>query len=666
MSRNEARRRTEELRRVIHYHNYRYYVLDAPEISDAEFDRLFHELQTLEGQFPDLITADSPTQRVGAQPSATFSTVTHRRPMLSLSNAFEAEELRGWARRVHAGLPGQLVEYVCELKIDGAAVSLTYEGGRFVRGATRGDGLQGEDVTANLKTTRSLPLRLRVDPAPALLEVRGEVFLSRDAFDAVNRDRVAAGESLFANPRNAAAGSLRQLDPRVTASRPLDLFIYGVGAAEGVAFATHEGTLRWLREAGFKVNPQTRRCATLDEVIAYVHEWTEARHDLAYATDGVVVKANALRQQAELGATSQAPRWAIAYKFPAEQALTRVTDIRVYVGRTGALTPTAELQPVHVSGVTVTSATLHNEDEVRRKGVRIGDWVVVQRAGEVIPEIVRVLTDRRTGDEREFVMPTTCPACGAAVRRPEGEVVARCPNAACPAQVLERLVHFCSRDAMNIDRVGPKLLAQLLATELIRDPVDLYTLRKEHLVALERMGERSAQYVLDSIAHSRRPTLARFLYALGIRHVGTHVAELLAAQFGDLHRLMIATFEDIRRIPGIGPTIADSLTAFFRQPENHGLVEKLFAAGVHPTGPPAPSAAPLAGKQLVFTGSLTRFPRSRAEALVKARGGVVSSSVSKKTDYVVAGTDPGSKLEKARKLGVAILSEEEFAALVGA
>lgn len=667
LTKAQARRRIDELRRLISRYNVQYYVLDSPQIPDAEYDRLFRELQTLEQQFPDLITPDSPTQRVGAPVSDAFAPVAHHRPMLSLANAFNEEELTAWARRVQAALGTRRVEYVCELKIDGAAVSLTYERGRFVRGATRGDGIQGEDITANLRTIKNLPLRLQVDSPPTLLEARGEAYLSIAAFDAINRERAAAGEPLFANPRNAAAGSLRQLDPAVTAARPLDLFIYGVGAAEGIEFHTHHDTLVWLKSAGFKVNPHTALCRSLDDVIAYVRTWVERRKELQYETDGVVVKVNDLEQQGELGATSQAPRWAIAYKFPAEQATTRVTDIRVYVGRTGALTPVAELEPVRVSGVTVTSATLHNEDEVRRKDVRIGDWVVVQRAGEVIPEVVRVLTDRRTGGEREFVMPKTCPSCGSAVHRPDGEAVARCTNLACPAQVLERLIHFCSRDAMNIDRVGPKLLQQLLHQKLIADPADLYRLRKEDVRALERMGDKSAQNVLDSIAQSRRTTLARLLYALGIRHVGGHVAEILAVRFGTLDRLLRASFEEVRDVPGVGPTIADSIVQFFRQPENRRLIARLRNAGVRPA-PPArvASRGPLAGKQFVFTGTLARFPRSRVEALARERGATVTNDVSKKTDFLVAGAEPGSKLEKARRLGVRVLTEGEFVKMVGA
>lgn len=659
-------RRIEELRQIIDRHHYLYYVLDASEISDQEYDRLLRELQQLEAYFPDLITPDSPTQRVGAPPSEAFATVVHRQPMLSLANAFSEDELRAWVRRILGVLGDQPLEYVCELKIDGAAVSLTYEHGRFVRGATRGDGTHGEDVTPNLKTIRSLPLRLRLEHLPAVAEVRGEAFLPLEAFAALNRDRVAAGEPEFANPRNAAAGSLRQLDPQVTASRPLDIFIYGVGAVDGVGFTTHHQTLTWLKSAGFKSNPHTTRCPSLDQVINYVTHWTARRTKLAYAADGVVVKVNDLRQQAELGATSQAPRWAIAFKFPAEQAVTRVRAIHVYVGRTGALTPVAELEPVRVSGVTVASATLHNEDEVRRKDVRIGDWVIVQRAGEVIPEVVQVLVNRRTGDEAEFVMPSICPACGAAVHREEGEAVARCTNAACPSQVLGSLIHFCSRDAMHIEGVGPRLLMQMLRQSLIRDAADLYRLQQDQLMTLERMGETSAQNVLDAIAGSKRTTLARLLYALGIRHVGAHVAEALAMHCGDLDRLVGASVEEVRDVAGVGPAIAQSVVAFFQQEENRALVMRLLEAGVLPAAMQRPaSAGPLAGKQVVFTGTLARVSRNRAEEIVKELGGVVSTTVSKKTDFVVVGAEPGLKLEKARKLGIRALTEEEFFDLIG-
>ncbi len=661
----EIVRRAQQLRREIEEHNYRYFVLDAPAISDAEYDVLMRELRDLEERFPQLRTPDSPTQRVGAPPAQAFATVLHHQPMLSLANAFGEQELEAWHRRLVHILGDVPLAFVCELKIDGAAVSLVYEHGRFTRGATRGDGQRGEDVTANLRTIRSLPLRLRADPPP-LVEVRAEVYLTREALEALNRERIARGEPPFANPRNAAAGSLRQLDPQVTASRPLDLFVYGVGAVAGMELPTHGETLAWLQAAGFRTNPHTRRCTSLEEVRAYVREWTARHRDLPYETDGVVVKVDSVAQQAELGATSQAPRWAIAYKFPAEQAVTRVSDIVVYVGRTGALTPVAVLEPVAVSGVTVTSATLHNEDEVRRKDVRAGDWVVVQRAGEVIPEVVRVLPERRTGGERPFQMPESCPACGTAVLRPEGEAVARCPNPACPAQVMGALLHFASRDALNIEGLGVKRLEQLLAAGLVRDAADLYSLRREQLLGLERMAQRSAQNLLDAIARSRKTTLSRFLYALGIRHVGATVAETLAEHFRDVRALMEASFEEVRDVPGVGPVIAQSVVTFFQEAENRALVQRLLEAGVVPAPPDAPGGGPLAGRQFVFTGTLRRFTRGEAEARVKALGGTVAGSVGARTTDVVVGEQPGAKAEQARRRGIRLLDEADFLALIGA
>jgi DNA ligase (NAD+) len=663
-----VRRRVAKLRAEIDEHNYRYHVLDAPTISDAAYDRLVRELRELEAAYPELITPDSPTQRVGAPPSTAFAAVRHRAPMLSLANVFSEDELRAWDRRVRAALGEVPVRYVCEVKVDGAAVSLTYEDGRFTVGATRGDGEQGEDVTANLRTIRSIPLALRGRRVPRLLEVRGEVYLPRSAFAAVNAEREARGEPPFANPRNAAAGSLRQLDPAVTASRPLQIWVYGLGYVEGLALRSHSEALAWLREAGFRVNPLTATAASLDEMWAYIRDWAARRATLDYDSDGVVVKVDDFGQQQELGATSQAPRWAVAYKLAAEQAVTRLLDITVNVGRTGALTPTAVLEPVRVSGVTVTAATLHNEDEILRKDVRIGDWVVVQRAGEVIPEVVGPLPERRTGQERPFVMPRHCPACGTAVHRPEGEAVARCPNLACPAQVRERLIHFASRDAMDIDGLGEKLIGQLLDRGLVRDPADLYRLTQDDLLTLDRMGERLAQNLLDAIARSRTTTLARLLFALGIRHVGQHIAELLAAHFRTLEALMAASFEDVRDVPGVGPTIAESVVAFFREPVNRRLVERLLAAGVRPAATAAalPTDGPLAGARVVFTGTLSRWSRHEAETLLRRAGGTPQEAVSKKTTYVVAGQAPGSKLDRARRLGVRVLTEDEFAALVGA
>jgi len=666
---SDVRQRAAKLREDITDHNYRYHVLDAPKISDAAFDRLVRELRDLEARYPALITPDSPTQRVGAPPSAAFATVRHRTPMLSLANAFEEAELDAWEKRVRSGLGEAPVQYVCELKIDGAAVSLTYEHGRLSTGATRGDGEQGEDVTPNLRTIPSIPLRLRGTKVPTLLEVRGEVYLPGKGFEAVNAEREARDEPRFANPRNAAAGSLRQLDPQITASRPLQIFTYGVGSAEGLRRRSHWEVLQWLREAGFRTNPHTARFSSLEDVRAYVKTWTERRGTLDYETDGVVVKVDAFAQQAELGATTQAPRWALAFKFPAEQATTKLLDIIVNVGRTGALTPTAVLEPVRVSGVTVSSATLHNEDEIARKDVRIGDWVIVQRAGEVIPEVVAPLPERRTGREKRFAMPKRCPVCRTPVERPEGEAVARCPNLSCPAQVQERLYHFASRDALNIDGVGDKLLAQLLERQLIRDPADLYHLTEDQLLTLERMGEKLAGNILDSIAGSRRTTFARLLYALGIRHVGAHVAEVLASHFATPKDLMEASFEEVCNVSGIGETIAASVVSFFKQTPNRRLVQRLLDAGVRPA-PAAPRTAdrdgPLAGAQIIFTGTLARWTRPEAEAIARSAGATTGDSVSKKTTYLIAGESPGSKLDKARKLGVKVLTEAEFARLVDA
>jgi DNA ligase (NAD+) len=663
-----AAARIESLRQQIRHHLYLYHVLDAPEISDEAFDALMEELRSLEAAHPELVTPDSPTQRVGAPPAEGFRPVVHPQRMLSLANAFDEDDLRAWHKRVLTALGAEAVDLVLELKFDGAAISMVYERGVFAQGATRGDGVRGEDITPNLRTVRSLPLRLRqeADP-PDFVEVRGEVYLPLRALEAINQERQQAGQSLFANARNAAAGSLRQLDPAVTARRPLDLFVYQVGVVRGRRFATHWESLEWAREAGLPVNPHMRRARTFEDLRAYIAEWSARRAELPYATDGVVIKVDSLDQQAELGATSQAPRWAIAYKFPAEQAETRVEDIFVNVGRTGALTPVAALQPVRVSGVIVRRATLHNEDEMHRKDVRIGDHVVVRRAGEVIPEVVRVLAEKRTGDERRFQMPAVCPVCGSPVERRPGEAVTRCTGgAACPAQVLERLIHFASRDALNIEGVGPKLLQQLLDRDLIRDPADLFTLTKAQLLTLERMADKSADNVLAAINGSRHPALARLVYGLGIRHVGVHVAEVLARQFGDLDRLAAASLEEVAGVPGIGPTIGASVVEFFAQPATRALLRKLRRVGVTPAPPEAPAPGRLSGKTFVFTGTLARFSRREAAERVTALGGAVVESVSRRTTYVVAGEGAGSKLERARKLGVTVLDEDGFARLLDA
>jgi DNA ligase (NAD+) len=658
--------RVEELRQQIRHHLYLYHALNAPEISDEAFDALMADLRTLEAAHPELVTPDSPTQRVGAPPAEGFRPVAHPAPMLSLANAFDEDDLRAWHKRVLAGLGTDTVDLVSELKFDGAAISLVYERGAFARGATRGDGVHGEDITPNLRTVRSLPLRLRreADP-PEFVEVRGEVYLPTRALEAINQERIAAGLAPFANARNAGAGSLRQLDPAVTAKRPLDLFVYQLGVVRGRRFRTHWETLEWAREAGLPVNPYARRVRSLDEVLEFIAEWSARRATLPYGTDGVVVKVDSLDQQADLGATSQAPRWAIAYKFPAEQAETRVLDISVYVGRTGALTPVAALEPVRVSGVIVRRATLHNEDEMRRKDIRIGDHVIVQRAGEVIPEIVRVLVEKRTGAERPFEMPATCPICGSPVERRPGEAVSRCTGGAtCPAQILERLIHFGSRGALNIEGVGPKLLQQMLDRELIRDPADLFTLTKAQVLTLERMADKSAENVIAAIDRSRRPSLARLIYGLGIRHVGWHVAEVLARHFPDLDRLAGASFEDVRDVPGIGPTIAESVVQFFAQPATKALRDKLKAVGVRPEAPRAAARGRLSGKTFVFTGTLRRFSRRDAADRVTALGGVVGETLSARTSYVVAGEAAGSKLDRARKLGVTVLDEAQFLQLL--
>jgi DNA ligase (NAD+) len=664
------------LRAQIHHHNYCYYVLDSPEVSDAEYDRLLSELAALEAANPHLITPDSPTQRVGAPPAEAFQSYQHRVPMLSLANCFSHEELRAFDARVKRMLDRpatEAIEYVAELKIDGLGVSLTYEEGVLVAGATRGDGTTGELVTQNLKTVRALPLRLQGTDWPPRIEVRGEVFITHEEFRRINAEREANGEPAFANPRNAAAGSLRQLDSAVTAGRRLQFLAYGIGYREGIQFDTHFDLLATLRRWGFPTSGDSCLCRGIDAVVAYCAEWEPRRAMVPHDIDGVVVKVNALALQEALGQVSRSPRWAIAFKFQPTQATTVVRDILVQVGRTGALTPVAVMEPVEVGGVTVSRATLHNEDEIRRKDVRIGDTVVIQRAGDVIPEVVTVVTPKRTGAEKPFVFPERCPACGEPVERPEGEAVARCVGVACPAQVKRRIAHFVARGAMDIEGIGPAQIEQLVEKGLVQDAADLYSLTVEQLLPLERMGKTLAEKIVRHIDASRGAPLARLIFALGIRHVGEHVAELLANHFGSLAALEAAPAEEIQQVPGIGPEIAASVARFFAQEQTHALLRKLRAAGVQPPEAPAstsgaeaspPTDSPIAGKTFVFTGGLTRRTRQDAEALVKSLGGRASGSVSAKTDYVVAGEGAGSKLAKARQLGVTVLSEEEFEALV--
>lgn len=664
-------RRIQELRREIREHDYRYYVLNSPTISDAAYDALFRELIELERRAPHLITPDSPTQRVGGDVQTTFAPAPHIVPMLSLDNVFTEGELRDWDARVKRflGMPLDTpIEYTAELKIDGLSLSVTYEHGVMVRAATRGTGTVGEDITPNARTIRSLPLRLHTQPAeviPEVLEARGEAYLTHAEFARINAENEVSGAPTFANPRNAAAGSLRQKDPRVTASRRLQVFFYAVGEHTGVSFDSQMALLETYQRWGLPTNPHTRLCQGIQEVAEYIAEWAEGRHRLHYDTDGVVIKVNSFALQDALGFLSRSPRWAVAFKYPPEQARTRVQRIVVQVGMTGALTPVAELEPVRVGGVVVSRATLHNEDEIRRKDVRVGDTVIVQRAGEVIPEIVEVVTAERTGDEVEFTMPTVCPVCGAPVEKRPGEAILRCPNKNCPEKVRQRLRHFVSRGAMDIESLGEKRLDQLIEAGIVRDPSDLYTLRKEDLLPLERMGDKLADNILAAIEASRRRPLARFLYALGIRHVGEHTAEVLADHFGSVDKLMSATEEELARIHEVGPAIAQSIVSFFRDPDNRALVERLLALGVVPEPPRRRvTESKLTGKTFVFTGTLERMTRPEAEALVKQLGAKASGSVSRNTDYVVAGPGAGSKLARANALGVTVLNEDEFFRLI--
>lgn len=653
-------KRIAELREQLHYHNYRYYVLDDPVIEDSEYDQLMQELIRLESKYPETITPDSPTQRVGHPAAGGFDQVVHRIPLLSLANAFSREELAEFDERVRRWA-GQRVDYVCELKYDGLAVSLTYENGTFARGATRGDGQIGEDVTQNLRTIRSIPLKLA---EPVSLDVRGEVFMPKQAYEILNREREAKGEPLFANPRNAAAGSLRQLDPKITASRRLDIFVYGIGGVSPDQIPTHWECLNRLKELGFKVSPYNKHCSSIEEVWEYVETWTEQRDSLPFAIDGIVVKVNSLAVQAQLGATAKSPRWAVAYKFPADQAVAQVLDIEVNVGRTGVVTPLAILTPTLIAGSTVSRATLHNEDYVKAKDIRIGDHVVIQKAGDVIPEIVRPLPERRKGDERVFAMPQACPACGQPLQRTPGEAAVRCVNLDCPAQAYERIIHFASRDAMNIEGLGPAVIKQLIDNQLIENPADLYELTYEQLIQLERFGEKSAQNLLDAIADSKQRTLANLIFALGIRHVGSEVARELAARFGSMERLRKATVEELTAIDTIGAKIASSIVSYFSREENNQLIDRLAALGVNMVENKTEGSQPLAGLTFVLTGTLEQFSRQEAEEILRSLGAHVAGSVSKNTDYVVAGEKAGSKLAKAQQLGVKILNEQQFIEII--
>jgi len=666
----EIRERVQRLRKEIEYHNYRYYVLNDPVISDPEYDALMRELEELERQYPELITPNSPTQRVGAPPLEEFGTVEHTIPMLSLANAFNEEEVLEFDRRVKRFLgTDQDVEYTAEPKMDGVAVEVVYERGELVVGSTRGDGYRGEDITQNIRTIRTIPLFLMEDeePVPERLAVRGEVYMEIEDFKRLNREREERGEAPFANPRNAAAGSLRQLDPSITARRPLNIFFYGIGEVVGREFESQWEVLQTLPKWGLRVNPLVELCPDIQRAVQYYRRILDLKDELPYEMDGVVLKVNSFELQRRLGEVSRSPRWAVAFKFPAEEATTRVLDIVVQVGRTGVLTPVALLEPVQVGGVEVKRATLHNMDEIERKDVRVGDTVLVHRAGEVIPEIIKVMKEKRTGKERKFQMPDRCPVCGSQVVRFPGEVAYRCIGISCPAQLKGRIRHFASRRAMDIDGLGEKLIDQLVEKGLVKDLADIYYLRKEQLVDLERMAEKSAQNLLDAIEKSKDTTLARFLYALGIRHVGEHLAQVLAEHLGSLERFFTVDRDELLQIPEVGPEVAESVVRFFKDEGNRRVIEKMLRAGVRVEEPTeaAEVARPLEGKVFVFTGALEGITREDAKRLVEQLGGRTASSVSRRVDYVVVGKDAGSKYDRARELGLTIIDEEEFKRLVG-
>jgi DNA ligase (NAD+) len=659
-----------KLRDEIRRHDELYYLQENPQISDREYDGLIEKLRDIETKHPELVTPDSPTQRVAGRPAESFAEFVHRVPMLSLDNSYSIEELRAFDERCRKLAGGESPEYVAELKIDGLSLSVHYEDGAFVRGVTRGDGFRGEDVTSNVRTIRSIPLRLsdKASKTAREIEVRGECYLGLRIFERINAEREDAGEPRFANPRNAASGTMRQLDPSITARRRLEMFAYDVIAGQRKAFATHWDALNWAEGAGFRVNKNRELCQSIDEVIEFCNRMEAKRDDLGYEIDGVVVKVNATALQEQFGATGKAPRWAIAYKYPARQATTKVNDIIVQVGRTGALTPVAVLEPVELSGVTVSRSTLHNEDEIERLGLRIGDTVLIERGGDVIPKVIKVIESKRTGKEKKFRMPTRCPVCGGHVSRPEGEAVSRCIAADCAAQLIGRLLHFASRRAMRIEGMGFALAEQLIAKKMVRDVADLYSLKLEDLAALERMAKKSASNVLEQIEASKSRDLSNLIYGLGIRHVGERTAGILARHFGSLDRLGVASVEELDDIHEIGLTMAQSIHDWFADPGNKELCQRLTAAGVRTeTTEPASATTDerFAGKQFVLTGSLPGMTRDEARELIEASGGRVTGSVSKKTDFVLAGADPGSKLDKAKELGVKVIDEAEFKKMLG-
>ena len=657
----EIAKKTQELRAALHRHNYQYYVLDDPEISDAEYDRLLQQLMLLEETYPQLRRPDSPTVRVGAPPLDKFDSVAHTIPMLSLDNGFNDDDILEFDKRVRRNLGDpDIISYTAEPKMDGVAVELIYENGKLVTAATRGDGQTGEVITANVKTIQTVPLVMQTDasvPVPSRCEIRGEVFIGLEAFKQLNQDRVQQQQPPFANPRNAAAGSLRQLDSKITATRPLQVFFYGVGIVEDTEFETHGALLQTLKQRGFRINPLIRSAISIDAVLKYYRELSQKRHQLAYDIDGVVVKVDRIAHQRQLGATSRSPRWAIAYKFKAVQETTIIEAIEVQVGRTGALTPVAHLKPVNVGGVRVSRATLHNQDEVEKKDVRIGDHVLVQRAGDVIPEIVKVIVSRRDGGEIAFKMPNACPVCESRVIRMEGEAATRCINSSCSAQLKERIKHFAAKSAFDIDGLGDKLVEQLVDKKLLSSYADIFKLDEAVLRDLERMGAKSAANLVNAIKIAKSISLARFLFALGIRHVGEHVAALLADHFKDLHALMHCSREKLESVDGIGPTVAESIVRFFEQKDNRRIIDQMLASGVEIEAAAPRKTGKLSGQVFVLTGKLENFTRAQAKALIEAAGGRVSGSVSRKTNYVIGGEDPGSKLTQARELGIHVIDE---------
>jgi len=659
MDRMSAEKRVKELHTLLNKYNYDYYVLDKPSVPDSEYDTLMKELLKLEEQFPEFQTPDSPSQRVGGAVLEMFEKVEHSIPMLSLGNAFNDQDLRDFDRRVKQEV-GNQVSYVCELKIDGLAVSLKYENGLFIQGSTRGDGTVGEDITSNLRTIRSIPLKLNKNIS---IEVRGEAFMPKKSFEALNRIKEENGEEPFANPRNAAAGSLRQLDPKISASRNLDIFLYAIANAEEAGVSSHSEGLNLLDELGFKTNQERKVCSTIEDVIQFVTEWNVKRPHLPYEIDGIVIKVDDIEQQEQLGTTAKSPRWAIAYKFPAEEVVTKLIDIELSVGRTGVVTPTAILQPVKVAGTTVQRASLHNEDLIREKDIRVGDTVVIKKAGDIIPEVVNVLLDRRTGDEKEFHMPTECPECQSELVRLDGEVALRCINPKCPAQIREGLIHFVSRDAMNIDGLGEKVITQLFKEDLIKDVADIYKLKREQLIQLERMGEKSVTNLLEAIEASKSNSLEKLIFGLGIRHVGSKAAKTLAQHFGTISRLAEASKEELTAIHEIGEKMADSIVTYFEMPEVKELLQELESYGVNMEfkgvriGDAIHTSSIFSGKTVVLTGKLETMSRNEAKEKIEQLGGNVSGSVSKKTDIVIAGEDAGSKLAKAEQLGIEIWNE---------